>query len=53
MVIRGSDDVLGPKIEEAQACMFALRNALHRGFKNVVVEGDYAIWIAKIKEKEC
>lgn len=42
-----------PKTEEARACMFALRNAIYRGFKNAIVEGDCASLIAEIKKKEC
>jgi len=53
LVIRGSDGVLGLKTEEPRACMFALRKVIHHGFKNVVVEGDCAFLIAKIKKKEC
>ncbi|KAJ8428232.1 hypothetical protein Cgig2_009947 [Carnegiea gigantea] len=42
-----------PKTEEARACTFALWNSIHRGFKNVTVEGDCAFLITRIKKKEC
>lgn len=42
-----------PKTEEACACTFALRIAIHRGFENVIVEGDCASLIAEIKKKGC
>ena len=42
-----------PRTEEARASTFALRNSIYRGFKNVIVEGDCAFLITKIKKKEC
>lgn len=52
MVVRDSDgdvvvsavqqgpNVLGPEMEEAWACRYAVRIAVQHGFKNVIIEGD-------------
>jgi len=40
-----------PEVEEARACLFALRIALNRGFRQLIVEGDCQALIGKLKAK--
>ncbi|KAJ8443695.1 hypothetical protein Cgig2_032318 [Carnegiea gigantea] len=42
---------LGPEIEEDRACIFAIEEAVKRGLRNVIVEGDSMTLITKLKKK--
>lgn len=42
---------LGPELEEARACRFALQEALKLGIRNVIVEGDCQALISKLQKK--
>lgn len=39
---------LGPELEEARACRFALQEALKLGIRNAIVEGDFQALISKL-----
>jgi len=42
---------LTPEIEEARACLFALRTALDHRYRHLIVEGDCQALIGKLKSK--
>ena len=39
-------------MEEAGACLFAMKKALAHGFRRIVVEGDCLSLISKLQRKE-
>ena len=41
----------GPELEEARARVFGLKSAIAAGLKNLVIEGDCAPLIQKVRDK--
>ena len=42
---------LGPELEEARTCRYALHQALSWGIHNVIIEGDSQVLIAKLQKR--
>jgi len=42
----------GAELEEAGACLFAMKKALAHGFRKIVMEGDCFTLISKVQRKE-
>jgi len=43
---------LGPELEEARACIFAIRTAQQHGLRHVILEGDSLSLISKLEKKQ-